>query len=173
MACKSCNDCNDQALNLPGAYGDCIGGEPCEEVLSMDCSKYKGLEIVDIPVKVGERLSTIVRRMLLNELYPTCVQPSNPVMSVVDVATLTVTDTEIEFEWTNPGNTGNTYTPEIKVASSPTWTQPNGTNLTVLKTKFINLVPETAYHFRVLNKDVTGATTCNSLIFKVTTLETP
>jgi hypothetical protein len=135
----------------------------------MDCSKYKGLEIVDIPVKAGERLSTIVRRMLLNELYPTCVQPTNPVMSVIDVAVLTIKDTEIEFEWVNPGNTGNKYTPQIKVASSPTWTQPNGVDLTVVKTKFINLVPNTAYHFRVLNEDVSGATTCNSLIFKVTT----
>lgn len=172
MACKGCNDCNDPALNLPGAYNDCVGGEPCDEVLSMDCSKYKGLEVVDIPVKVGERLSTIVRRLLLNELYPTCVQPSNPVMSVVDVATLTVTDTEIEFEWTNPGNTGNKYTPQIKLASSSTWPVPTFIDITLTKVKFINLAPNTAYHFRVINKDVTGSVSCNSLIFKVTTLPT-
>ena len=172
MACKSCNDCNDQALNLPGAYGDCIGGEPCEEVLSMDCSKYKGLEIVDIPVKSGERLSTIIRRMLLHELYPNCIQPTNAVLSVVDAAVLTITDTELEFEWTNPGNTGNTYTPEIKEASSGVWTQPGGTNITSTKIKFINLTPNTAYHFRVLNTDVLGSTTCESLIFKITTLPT-
>ncbi len=172
MACKGCNDCNDPALNLPGAYNDCVGGEPCDEVLSMDCSKYKGLEIVDIPVKVGERLSTIVRRMLLNELYPTCVQPSNPVMSVVDVATLTVKDTEIEFEWTNPGNTGNKYTPMIKLASASSWPTPTFVDITVTKAKFINLTPNTAYHFRVLNKNVTGSTSCDSLIFKVTTLPT-
>ena len=172
MACKDCNDCNDQALILPGAYNDCIGGEPCSEVLSMDCSKYKGLEIVDIPVKVNERLSTIVRRMVLHELYPTCVQPTNPVMSVIDVAVLTIKNTEIEFEWVNPGNTGNKYTPQIKLASSPTWTQPNGFDLTVVITKFINLVPNTAYHFRVINKDVSLVTACNSLIFKVTTLPT-
>ena len=172
MACKSCNDCNDQALNLPGAYGDCIGGEPCEAVLSMDCSKYKGLEIVDIPVQSGERLSTIVRRMLLHELYPSCVQPTNAVMSVVDAAVLTITDTSLEFEWTNPGNSGNTYTPQIKEATSNTWTQPNGTNLVSTKTVFINLTPNTTYHFRVLNIDVNNAVTCNSLIFKVTTLPT-
>lgn len=172
MACKGCNDCNDQALNLPGAYGDCIGGEPCDEVLSMDCSKYKGAEIVDIPVKPGERLSTIVRRMLLHELYPTCVQPNNPCRSVVDIEVLTITDTELEIEWVNPGDSGNTYTPQIKEASSNTWLQPNGTNMTSTKTKFINLTANTTYHFRVLNIDVSNAVTCNSLIFKVTTLPT-
>ena len=45
-------------------------------------------------------------------------------------------------------------------------------DITTTKAKFINLTPNTAYHFRVLNKNVTGSTSCDSLIFKVTTLPT-
>jgi hypothetical protein len=163
----SCGNCQDTALNISG-YNDCPGGEPCDMVLATDCSVYKGLEVVDIPVKVGDRLSTIIRRMLLHELYPTCVQPTNPCLSVVDVELISITDTEAEFEWQNPGNTGNTYTPELTLASNISWTQPIPGGIST-KVKFINLIPNTSYLFRVKNTDAGATTVCTSLVFKFKT----
>lgn len=175
MACNcssgcSCGSCQDTPLTITG-YNNCPGGEPCDTVLSTDCSVYKGLDIVDIPVKYGERLTTIVRRMLLRELYPTCIQPTNPCLSVVDVELISITDTQAEFEWVNPGNTGNTYTPEITLASNISWTQPIPGGISN-KVKFINLIPNTNYLFRVKNTDSGATTVCTSLVFKFKTLQT-
>lgn len=61
MSCKPCAECPQVPLNynLP----NCPDGEPCEELLSSECSSYNGPNLPALGVLDGDRLRTVLLKL--------------------------------------------------------------------------------------------------------------
>lgn len=58
MSCNPCNDCNQTSLSY--VYTDCVGGEPCDELMFAECIKYKGPNLPNIGVTSGMKLKELL-----------------------------------------------------------------------------------------------------------------
>ena len=118
MSCNPCAECPQVPLNynLP----NCPGGEPCEELLSAECSRYNGPNLPALGVADGDRLRTILLKLhkVVNGLI-------NPTVSLVDV---TATNTGAG---TNPEPLVVTYLGLGPVYTSTATATGSGTTITV------------------------------------------
>ena len=117
MSCNPCADCPPlNATNLP----DCPGGEPCEEVVKVDCTKFVGPNLPALGILNGDRLSTVLFKLhrVLNGL----ISPTIPIV------TYTATNTGTG---TNPAPLVVTYLGLGPVYTSTAGATSSGTVVTV------------------------------------------
>lgn len=87
MSC-GCNPCNCGCNNCPPSVSTlppCVGGEPCEEVLSVECSKYSGPNLPALGILSGDRMLAVLTKLhkVINPL----------IASPIPLATYTATNT--------------------------------------------------------------------------------
>lgn len=117
MSCNPCADCPPlNATNLP----DCPGGEPCEEIVKVDCTKFVGPNLPALGILDGDRLNTVLFKLhrVLNGL----ISPTIP------IATYTATNTGTG---TNPAPLVVTYLGLGPVYTSTAGATSSGTLVTV------------------------------------------
>lgn len=144
--------CQDKAFTTIPSYScppdeNCPNPEPCSEFYDSSCIQYTGPEIVDVPILTGERLSSIVQKLVILSTNPGCIS-GGTCASVTTLAITNVTNTSISAGWGLVTGTVN-YQIEYKLASSGTWILGTLLGPTINFDTITGLIPEETYHIRV------------------------
>lgn len=173
MSCNKCKSkgkcgCADKALttNSPCAQDtpSCPTGDPCPETFSAACVAYMGNDLPELDIVQGDRLDIILQKLLLTLTNPGCAYPGNSCLSVIGLATTSITSTTAKLKWL-ASSTAISYSVEYREITSGTWLiNPSTTGLT---DTISGLTPGTEYYVRVNTTCALG--TCYSLTIKIKT----
>ena len=196
MACNLCGNtnsnpcaCQDHALTTPCSYTDCVSvpdqspyvnrvahPEHCSEVNCTDCIAYckSSYQIGGSPnwltVNKGDKLDTVIQRMMIYMTTPTCYAIAIPHIWHDPAYT---TGTAIKINWDSVPAAVTTVDVQYATINSTTWTTDNTT--TINPTTAISwtigsstpLMPNTAYKIRLRSTD--NSNVCYSVELLVTT----
>ena len=173
MGCNKCKTkgkcgCEDKGLttNSPCAQDtqSCPTGDPCPETFSAACVAYTGDELPELGITQGERLDTILQKLILALTNPGCAYPGNSCLSVIGLASTAVTSTTAKFKWL-ASSTATSYSVEYRTTTSGTWLINPST--TLLTDTISGLTANTEYYVRVNTTCSSG--NCYSLTIKIKT----
>lgn len=173
--CKKCKQnkcgCGSSAIEMPPVYlncpNPCESTEKCTQLYNMDCICYDGEDIIELDIKKGERMTSIMKKLISAILYPGCSDYSSVTAckNTVNVIITNIGANSLSIEW-NEVNTAVNYIVEFKLSSSLTWNTLPAVNVT--NASIVGLTAESIYDIRVI---VTcAATTCASLQYRIKTL---
>lgn len=162
---KPCG-CGDYSLttNTGCQTNTCANPEKCSETFSSDCAIYMGDTIANLNIYKGDRLTTVVQKLLQAIVNPGCAFPTSPCVGATGFGSTAVTSSTISLAW-DAVLGATSYFVEYKLTSSPTWVA-NPTT-TSLSNVIGGLSPNSDYHVRVNSTCSSG--TCNSLVLTITT----
>lgn len=168
MACANCG-CKDSALNTNVSYQlgteACPAGEACDQFLASECVVYSGDDLVDFPLKDGERVEVTLKKLIMYHLDSAALFGSNGIHAPYNVESYKITDTTIQIEWDAVANVTD-YTVSIAPGSTGVYTDVTAAN-NETKHTFINLAPSTTYYIKVTANGI--AVNYSSLVISVTT----
>lgn len=173
MSCN-CNTkpcgCEDTKLTTPlTTY--CKNQEPCEEALFAECVEYGGNDIVDIAINSGERLDTILKKLVLYLTNQSCFDPTATCQSIKDFEILGITSSEATVYWSVPGSPAAITAVTLEFSTDPTFatsTTADATGLT--EYKIINMLADTDYYLRFKTSTDGNPDCCTSITLKFRTL---
>lgn len=139
--------------------------EKCPETFCGECVIHCNDTIIDSGIENGDSMLTVLQRLTIAALDPTCIN-----LSPVGLKSEQITSSTIEISWL-PRATAIDYTVEYKKPADVSWTimtptTPSGNNIE--KEVIGSLDSESDYHIRVMAND--GSTTCYSVTILVKTL---
>ncbi len=172
MSCKECKKkkcgCSDKALTTPAScpqdLPSCPKPELCSETFSAGCVVYTGDEIADLGILKGERLDTIVQKLVLAFTQPACIFPGNSCYSVIGVQSSNITSSTAVISWSAPV-AALSYTIEYRAITSGTWILNSST--TNSQDTISGLTANTEYLVRV--HSICSSGDCFSLTIKIKT----
>lgn len=158
--CNPCLDCPP----APAVLTPCVDSEPCEELALLGCVKYNGDPIVEAGIATGERLDSIIQKLIVGQVSGlACISPT--LKCVTALRSTVVKANSITVAWNVP--TDNTsLTLMYKTEAAPTWTSVPSNGLTTKET--VGLLASTKYLFKVAST-ASGSTNCTSVTIAVTT----
>lgn len=147
-SCSKCNGtCSCGPTRINYTYNECPGGEPCDQMMSFACVRYKGDDLADFPLASGDRLSRFLHMMVLREISPVAFAGANGVRAPYWIESIAKTDTTIDFQW---DNSGDTFDWTISYSTdNTTWTDITGVDSAKNAYQLINLTPGTKYYIKV------------------------
>jgi len=163
--------CKDQAFTTVPTFpcpGDasCPNPEPCSEFFDANCVIYSGPSIVDVPINTGDRLNSIIQKLILLATNPGCVT-GGTCASVNTLSIISITNTSITPGWALVTDV-LTYQVEYKLASSGVWILRPLLGPTATTDTITGLIPNEEYHIRVNATCTVG--NCYSVTLLVETL---
>jgi hypothetical protein len=178
MSCHKCKNtkcgCADQPFTIPANFSNdptvCPeDSEQCTEVFKLECLCYDGMDIVELDIKQGDRLDSILHKLILAITAPGCANfgDDTACQSPINVTVTNLTQTTFSIEW-DAVLAAVSYQVEIKEATSPTWLMNPAVTAPTVNDQIIGLTPDTVYDIRV--HAICAATTCYSLNFRIKTL---
>jgi hypothetical protein len=175
MACNKCKSnkcgCGDAYLSMPANYlncpDPCESNERCTQLYDMDCICYNGEDIVELDIKKGQRLTTVLKKLISRIENPDCSNYSSltDCKNTVDVLITNITSSSINLQWNNV-NTATGYIVEFKESASLTWNV--NPVITLTTAQLIGLNPDTTYDVRI--QTVCDEDSCLSLTYRIKTL---
>jgi hypothetical protein len=141
-----------------------VDSEPCDELSLLGCVKYNGDTIVEGNIVSGERLDSIIQKLIVAQVSGTsCISPT--LKCVTALRSTVVKANSITVAWNVPlDNTGLTLMYKTEAASTWTSVVSNG-----LSTKeVLSLSASTKYLFKVAST-ASGNVNCTSVTIAVTT----
>lgn len=148
---SSCNKCNGTCscgpIRMSYNYAECPGGEPCDEVMSWDCVRYKGDDLADFPLAGGDRLSRFMQMLVLRELDPTAFAGVDLIRAPYWIESIDKSDTTIDIRWDDTPTTFD-WTISYSLDNS-IWTDITGVANTKNTYQLINLSANTKYYIKV------------------------
>lgn len=149
---KPCG-CEDKGLTTPTPCAhdtpECPSPQPCAEVFSACCSVYDQDSIVDVGINKGDTLCTVIQKLALFMVNPTCALPTATCKAVIGVQSVNVSSTTIGVVWALNGPAPSFFQVEYKAATSLTWLANPQLANTALSDVIGGLTPDTYYHIRV------------------------
>lgn len=159
----NCNPC----LNCPPAPGvltPCVDSEPCEELSLLGCIKYNGDPIVEANIANGERLDSIIQKLIIGQVSGlACISPT--LKCVTALRSTVVKANSITVAWNVPTD-NTTLTLMYKTEAAGTFTSVP-VNAQTSK-EILSLSANTKYLFKVAST-ASGNTNCTSVTIAVTT----
>ena len=175
MTCNKCNKkkskcgCKDHALEsnqgCPPGH-NCSDKNSCPSVQDAHCVVYNGPILTDFGINPGDRLDTVLQKIALWTLNPSCVDPANTCQSVLNLLPFSITSTTFGISWTGQVNSTG-YQVEYKTVSALSWTLNTVVPTTQFQDTVIGLLPGTTYLVRVNSTCASGS--CYSLTISLTT----
>lgn len=173
MSCN-CNNkpcgCQDTKLTTPlTTY--CKNQEPCEEAVFTECVEYNGNNIVNIEIKNGERLDTILKKLVLYLTNPACFDPTATCQAIKDFEVLDINSSEGTVFWVVPGAPAAITAVTLEYSTSKTFVTSTVVTVTGLtQYKIINMIPNTDYYIRLKTSTLGSPNCCTSITLNFKTL---
>lgn len=169
MSCQNKNcGCTDVGLTTPAPCPceqvTCATPDICPETFSDSCIIHTGDTIVDLDIKQGDRLATILQKIAIRINQPACVSGTACASALGFKSTL-ITNNSIKVAWdTVTGSTG--YVVQYRKTTASIWT--SNPSVTTGTDTITGLDANTNYYIRV--NTVCGVTKpCFSVTLLITT----
>lgn len=158
--CNPCQDCPP----VPAVLTPCVDSEPCEELSLLGCVKYNGDTIVDGNIVPGERLDSILQKLMVAHINGiACISPT--LKCVTNLRSTVVSANSITLAWLNHVDIATSVL-NYKTESANTWTTVNVLNKTT--EQLTGLLANTKYLFKIVTTGSNNVT-CTSVTIAVTT----
>ena len=178
MSCTKCGPksvcgCKDSAYTtVPSEYVNCSSSsEPCDETIEAKCVRYTGVAIADlITISEGERLNSIIQKLILLAIDASCVDSESGCISVTDIDVLSKTNNSITPFWSLVSTAIN-YRIKYKVVGAPSYTVLPVISGILNESTITGLLPDTEYLIFVKAICTLGPLEgCDSVVISVKTL---
>ena len=169
MSCQNKNcGCTDVGLTTPAPCPceqvTCATPDICSETFSDACIVHTGDTIVDLDIRKGDRLSTILQKIAIKISQPNCVSGTACASALGFKSTL-ITNNSIKLAWdTVTGSTG--YAVQYRKTTAATWTV--SPTVTTNQNTISGLEANTNYYVR-LNTVCGLVKPCYSVTLLITT----
>lgn len=158
--CNPCQDCPP----VPAVLTPCVDSEPCEELFPLGCIKLDGDPIVEGNIQKGDRLRTIVEKLIIGQVSGlACISPT--LKCVTNLRSTVVAANAVTIAWSVPAD-NTSLTVMYKTEAATQWTSVASNGLT--SKEITGLSSNTKYHFKVAST-ASGSTNCTSVTIAVTT----
>lgn len=150
MSCdnKKCG-CSDAGLTTPAPCPceqvTCATPDPCAETFSDGCIVHMGDTIVDLDIKKGDRLSTILQKIAIKITQPNCVSGTACASALGFKSTL-ITNNSFKLSWDTVTNSTG-YVVQYRKTTVATWT--SNPAVTTNSDTISSLEANTNYYVRV------------------------